>query len=43
MEVITAEFLPHNKDLFILVADADCNLHVYQFDPERKLSRLYIF
>jgi cleavage and polyadenylation specificity factor subunit 1 len=35
MEVITAEFLPHNKHLFILVADADCNLHVFQFDPER--------
>ncbi|QDS67966.1 hypothetical protein FKW77_009040 [Venturia effusa] len=38
MEVITAEFLPHNKNLFILVADADCNLHVYQFDPEHPQS-----
>ncbi|KAE9968773.1 hypothetical protein BLS_005663 [Venturia inaequalis] len=38
MEVITAEFLPHNKDLFILVADADCNLHVFQFDPEHPQS-----
>jgi cleavage and polyadenylation specificity factor subunit 1 len=38
MEVITAEFLPDNKDLFILVADADCNVHVYQYDPERKYN-----
>jgi cleavage and polyadenylation specificity factor subunit 1 len=38
MEVMTAEFLPHNKHLFILVADADSNLHVLQFDPDRECS-----
>jgi cleavage and polyadenylation specificity factor subunit 1 len=36
MEVIAAEFLPHGKHLFILVADAESNLHVLQYDPERK-------
>jgi len=38
MEVMTAEFLPHEKQLYIVVADADCNLHVLQFDPERTFT-----
>jgi hypothetical protein len=36
MEVIAAEFLPYGKHLFILVADTESNLHVLQYDPERK-------
>lgn len=36
MEVMAAEFLPHDKQLYLMVADADCNLHVLQYDPERK-------
>ncbi|CRG92198.1 Protein cft1 [Talaromyces islandicus] len=34
LEVVTADFLPHGKKLYILVADSDCNLHVLQYDPE---------
>ncbi|KAF3407384.1 hypothetical protein DPV78_000099 [Talaromyces pinophilus] len=34
LEVVTANFLPDGKKLYILVADSDCNLHVLQYDPE---------
>ena len=34
LEVITADFLPDGKQLYIVAADADCNIHVLQFDPE---------
>ncbi|KAF2754100.1 hypothetical protein EJ05DRAFT_494539 [Pseudovirgaria hyperparasitica] len=34
MEVMTAEFLPHDGNLYIVIADADCTLHVMQYDPE---------
>ena len=37
MEAMAAELLPDGKDLYVVVADADCNLHVFQYDPERKL------
>jgi cleavage and polyadenylation specificity factor subunit 1 len=36
MEVVAADLLPDGKDLYIVVADADCNLHIFQYDPERK-------
>jgi cleavage and polyadenylation specificity factor subunit 1 len=35
MEVVAADLLPDGEDLFIVVADADCNLHIMQYDPER--------
>jgi cleavage and polyadenylation specificity factor subunit 1 len=35
MEVLTADLLPDGNELFIVAADADCNLHIMQFDPER--------
>jgi len=35
MEIVAVEVLPIGKELYILAADADCNLHVLQFDPER--------
>lgn len=38
MEVVAAELLPDGKELYIVVADAQCNLHVMQYDPERKFS-----
>lgn len=38
MEVVAADLLPDGKDLYIVVADADCNLHIFQYDPERKFS-----
>ncbi|OJD29457.1 cleavage and polyadenylation specificity factor subunit [Diplodia corticola] len=38
MEVMAAEFLPHEKQLYLMVADADCNLHVLQYDPEHPKS-----
>lgn len=36
MEIMTADLLPDGKDLYIVAAGADCNLHIMQFDPERK-------
>jgi cleavage and polyadenylation specificity factor subunit 1 len=38
MEVVTAEFMPHGKQLYILVADSDKNLQVFQYDPESPKS-----
>lgn len=35
MEVLTADLLPDGGELYVVAADADCNLHVMQFDPER--------
>jgi len=35
LEVISADFLPWGKQLYIVVFDADSNMHVLQFDPER--------
>lgn len=43
METVTAEFLPDGKDLYIVVADSDCNLHVLQYDPERMSSYIRLF
>jgi cleavage and polyadenylation specificity factor subunit 1 len=34
LEVMAAEFLPDGKNLYIIAADADGDLHVLQFDPE---------
>ena len=35
LEVVAADFLPDGNQLYIVVADADGNIHVLQFDPER--------
>jgi cleavage and polyadenylation specificity factor subunit 1 len=35
MEVVSAEFLPFEGQLYILVIDADLDIHVLQYDPER--------
>jgi cleavage and polyadenylation specificity factor subunit 1 len=37
IEVTATEFLPYEKSLYILVADADKNVHVMQYDPESKM------
>jgi len=37
LEAIAVEFLPFNGELHILVADADMNLQILQFDPESTL------
>ncbi|KAF1817591.1 hypothetical protein P152DRAFT_504780 [Eremomyces bilateralis CBS 781.70] len=34
LEVTNAEFLPVDKQLYLILTDPDCNLHVLQFDPE---------
>jgi cleavage and polyadenylation specificity factor subunit 1 len=34
MEVTAVEFLPHEKQLYILAADSDKFVHVLQYDPE---------
>ncbi len=36
LEAINVDLLPDGKELFIVAADADGNLHVLQFDPERE-------
>jgi cleavage and polyadenylation specificity factor subunit 1 len=36
LEVVAADILPDGKDLYIVAADAECNLHIFQYDPERK-------
>lgn len=36
MEIVVVNFLPTAEGLYIVAADSDCNLHVLQFDPERK-------
>ncbi|KAI9840400.1 MAG: mRNA cleavage and polyadenylation factor subunit [Thelocarpon superellum] len=38
LEVIGVEFLPSGDQLYIVVADADSNLHLFQFDPEHPRS-----
>lgn len=39
LEVISADLLPSGDQLYILIADADSNIHILQFDPERTLAR----
>ncbi|KAL8663079.1 MAG: hypothetical protein Q9168_008152, partial [Polycauliona sp. 1 TL-2023] len=34
IEVLAGEFLPDGKNLYLVVADADSNIHVLQYDPE---------
>jgi cleavage and polyadenylation specificity factor subunit 1 len=34
LECITTEFLPSHEQLHIVVADADMNLQILQYDPE---------
>ncbi|KAF3764616.1 hypothetical protein M406DRAFT_278172 [Cryphonectria parasitica EP155] len=38
LEVLNVDFLPDGKELFIVAADADGNMHVLQFDPEHPKS-----
>ncbi|KAI4242948.1 MAG: hypothetical protein LQ352_007140 [Teloschistes flavicans] len=37
MEVLTADFLPDGRNLYLVVADADSIVHILQFNPERTL------
>ena len=34
MEVVAAEFLPYDQQLYICIVDAQMDLHVLQYDPE---------
>ncbi|KAG7005916.1 protein CFT1 [Physcia stellaris] len=38
IEVLAADFLPDGKQLYVVAADSDCNIHVLQFDPENPKS-----
>ncbi|KAL8766924.1 MAG: hypothetical protein Q9209_006405 [Squamulea sp. 1 TL-2023] len=38
MEVLAADFLPDGKNLYLVITDADSNIHVMQFDPEHPKS-----
>lgn len=35
MEVVAADFLPSDGQLYIAVVDAHCDMHILQYDPER--------
>jgi cleavage and polyadenylation specificity factor subunit 1 len=35
LEVVAAEFMPDGNQLHFVVADADSNIHIMQYDPER--------
>lgn len=37
LEVVTADFLPDGKNLYLVAADMNGEIHVFQYDPERKL------
>lgn len=39
LEVMAADFLPDGNSLYIVAADASRNLHIFQYDPERKYHR----
>jgi cleavage and polyadenylation specificity factor subunit 1 len=41
MEVISAEFLPFEGQLYILLIDADLDIHVLQYDPERMYHAIF--
>lgn len=41
IEVLVADLLPDKQDLYIVAADLECNLHVFQYDPERKCLFLF--
>ena len=36
MEVMAADFLPIDRQLYIVSADGNGDLHVFQYDPESK-------
>ncbi|KAJ2893795.1 hypothetical protein MKZ38_008236 [Zalerion maritima] len=38
LEVATADFLPHGKELIIVAADYESGVHVLQYDPEHPKS-----
>lgn len=38
MEVVVADALPDGKELYIAVADSNCDLHILQYDPERMFN-----
>lgn len=42
MEVASVDLLPVGEELFIVVADTDCNLHIMQYDPERRLTLFWL-
>lgn len=42
MEVVSAEFLPFEGQLYILIIDADLDIHVLQYDPERMCQSVFL-
>lgn len=43
LEILMADFLPDGKELFIVAGDADGNIHILQFDPEREYLLNYLY
>lgn len=42
LEALTGDFLPFEKSLSLVVADADTNLQILQFDPDSKLAPILV-
>lgn len=38
LEALNVDFLPDGEQLFIVTSDADGNIHILEFDPERECS-----
>lgn len=41
LQALNVDLLPDGKELFIIATDADGNIHVMQFDPERELGGFF--
>lgn len=42
LECIATEFLPSDEQLHIVVADADMNLQILQYDPESRFHHPFL-
>lgn len=42
MEVVQADFLPFEGQLYLIVVDADMDMHILQYDPERTIDFLHL-
>ena len=41
LNVTAADFLPDGNQLLFVIADAESNIHILQYDPERKYSIVF--
>lgn len=41
LQVMAADFLPDQDQLYFVIADADSNIHVLQYDPESMSNQYF--